>query len=232
MSRRFQKQRQTRARRLVGLSVLLAFVGCLLPIPVIVPLDGELDSSAPYPCQHHHCGCLSAEQCWRKCCCFTHTQKLAWAKSHGVQPPEFVVIAAAQEGKATPCSGSGCCSSNKLTKSKATKAKSATSQVLTSKAACCQAAGSGKTCPQPSGEAAAPSTQLSYAIGIRAQECQGQVWDWSQLPWSILPPPLQVDWQPVRWDTWPRPVSDPAARSMSEPPVPPPRIAGRSEFVA
>jgi len=28
------------------------------------------------------CGCASAEQCWRSCCCTTKTERIAWAKEH------------------------------------------------------------------------------------------------------------------------------------------------------
>lgn len=75
-----------RFRRLVaGFSLanyLLLLIGIPLPTPV------SKDSSRPYPCQHHRCGCASADQCWRHCCCFTREQKLAWARENGVSPPE------------------------------------------------------------------------------------------------------------------------------------------------
>jgi hypothetical protein len=60
---------------------LLLLVGIPLPTPV------SKDSSRPFPCQHHRCGCASADQCWRHCCCFTREQKLAWARENGVSPP-------------------------------------------------------------------------------------------------------------------------------------------------
>lgn len=73
-------------RRLVaGFSLanyLLLLVGIPMPTPV------AKDSSRPFPCQHHRCGCASADQCWRHCCCFTREQKLAWARENEVSPPE------------------------------------------------------------------------------------------------------------------------------------------------
>ena len=36
----------------------------------------------PFPCQGHRCGCVSAEQCWGHCCCFTPEQRLAWAAAN------------------------------------------------------------------------------------------------------------------------------------------------------
>ncbi|HJT78443.1 MAG TPA: hypothetical protein VJ739_14665, partial [Gemmataceae bacterium] len=35
------------------------------------------------------CGCQSAEQCWRHCCCYTPEEKLAWAHAHGIEPPAY-----------------------------------------------------------------------------------------------------------------------------------------------
>lgn len=51
---------------------------------------------------------MNAEACWRKCCCHTNAEKLAWAKQHGVTPPDYVVAAAERE-RSSACGGS-CCS--------------------------------------------------------------------------------------------------------------------------
>jgi hypothetical protein len=61
----------------------------------------EKDRSEPYPCMDRPCGCASAQQCWKKCCCFTNQQKIAWAKRAGVKVPEFVAQAAAVESSRT-----------------------------------------------------------------------------------------------------------------------------------
>lgn len=111
-----------------GTTAALALVGVLaaslgVPLPALVVKK----SSAPYPCQHHACGC-NPDGCWRDCCCMSHQEKLAWARENGVTPPEFVVFAAKREaaqqlaaahdhecrhGEATSacCSTSGACCS-------------------------------------------------------------------------------------------------------------------------
>ncbi len=106
------------ARRLTACLLLFVSVGMLFPLSYpsgnSIP---EKDPSAPFPCQNRPCGCKTAAQCWKKCCCFTNAQKLAWAKSRGVKVPRYVVEAARSEscGKvAAKC----CC------KSKATAGKS------------------------------------------------------------------------------------------------------------
>lgn len=65
--------------------VLLGYVLSALGIPI--PVRATPATSQPFPCQHRACGCRTAQQCWEKCCCFTHEQKLAWARQHGVEPP-------------------------------------------------------------------------------------------------------------------------------------------------
>jgi hypothetical protein len=56
-----------------------------IPLPVFV----HKESSQPFPCQNHPCGCQTAEQCWSNCCCFTPEERWAWAKAHNVEPPAY-----------------------------------------------------------------------------------------------------------------------------------------------
>ena len=88
-------------------ATLAAFLLATVGYPVWSGGAGK-DLSQPFPCMHRRCGCRSAEQCWRGCCCFTNQQKLAWAKANSVVPPEYVVVAAKQE-KSQPTAAS-CCS--------------------------------------------------------------------------------------------------------------------------
>lgn len=91
------------SRRLTALSLLIVAAWMLFPLSIQAPPSGpEKDDSAPFPCQNRPCGCKTAAQCWKKCCCFTNAQKLTWAKSHGVRPPEYVADAAAKEAVAKP----------------------------------------------------------------------------------------------------------------------------------
>lgn len=45
-----------------------------------------------FPCEDHACGCVSAEECWHDCCCYTPHQRLVWAIRNGVTPPESVRV--------------------------------------------------------------------------------------------------------------------------------------------
>lgn len=52
----------------------VALVGSPLPQPAAVAVV----DSEPFPCEHHGCGCRTADQCRRHCCCFTESEKDAW----------------------------------------------------------------------------------------------------------------------------------------------------------
>jgi len=72
-----------------------------------LPTNRGKDPSIPFPCQDHACGCLSAEQCWRHCCCFTAAERWAWAKAHHIEPPAYAERPADKENdpvtSACPC---------------------------------------------------------------------------------------------------------------------------------
>lgn len=79
-------------------------LGCLLVMAVgivPIPLPPENHRSLPgkerFPCENGTCGCRSADQCWRSCCCKSNVEKLAWARENGVEPPSFVKLAAKKE---------------------------------------------------------------------------------------------------------------------------------------
>ena len=74
-------------RRLCAGIVLLSYLATASGVPL--PLLPNKDLSQPFPCMDHPCGCRSAEECWRHCCCFTPEEKLAWAHRHGIEPPAY-----------------------------------------------------------------------------------------------------------------------------------------------
>ena len=71
---------------------LFLSLGIQLPLPV------SKKSDQPYPCMNHPCGCASAEQCWRHCCCTTLEQRLAWARENHVTPPAYALTEARARG--------------------------------------------------------------------------------------------------------------------------------------
>ena len=206
-------------RRLIALVALLAILSSVIPLPISFP-PSEKDSSQPFPCQNRPCGCRSAQQCWKKCCCFTNTQKLAWAKAHGVRPPQFVIAAADREQQKGQCHSKTCCS-------------------ICSKTSVASAGRAVERPPgvSPQGKLSGPQApdqknhdQVSLVIGVFAQECQGQGWGWHSLPWSVSPD------EPTRLIIADIPhersalISDSVPKRSLKPPVPPPRHSSVAIF--
>ena len=81
--------------------------GLPLPFGIVAPRDNAAttsrlaakDRSQPFPCMDKPCGCATAEQCFKNCCCHTPTERLAWAKAHRV---ELTVLVALERLAATP----------------------------------------------------------------------------------------------------------------------------------
>jgi hypothetical protein len=95
MARRLSQLARLSANRLLVALLTLSFLAGHAALPTVTRVGK--DRSQPYPCQDRPCGCASAEQCWRHCCCFTNREKLAWAREHGVTCPTYVVEAAEKE---------------------------------------------------------------------------------------------------------------------------------------
>jgi hypothetical protein len=74
-------------RRLTAGLALVAYLVAVVGFPV--PAFSRKDSGQAFPCQNHLCGCQSAEQCWRHCCCYTAEERWEWARAHHVQPPPY-----------------------------------------------------------------------------------------------------------------------------------------------
>ncbi len=99
------------AKRLLSISLILAFLVGSAGIPVVSRV--AKDRSQPFPCMDNPCGCSSADECWHHCCCHTNREKVAWAREHGVTPPDFVIAAAEKEeheesGTRVCCHHHGC----------------------------------------------------------------------------------------------------------------------------
>ena len=99
---RWRSGRKTKAR-LARAAVALVLVANHLAIALGLPLPmpsarSHLSASEYFPCMNCSCGCRTAEQCWRHCCCHSMAQNLAWAKAHGVEPPAFVRAAVEKAG--------------------------------------------------------------------------------------------------------------------------------------
>jgi hypothetical protein len=172
---------RARLRRFIaGISLanyLALLVGLPLPLPVIK------DGSQPFPCQHHRCGCKSADQCWRGCCCFTPAQKLAWARENGITPPPALLLAEGTHH--SDHDEQGCCEASGTHDHLADSAQQ--------KSSCCA------DHHEPSVRVA---TKRETVIGLHALRCQGGSSVWLGLSMTVLPLELLVcaeDRTPGEW---------------------------------
>lgn len=116
--------RQPTSRRL-AIWIALVFYALVvsgLPLPLgAVSVQGRSDGvgdqllaakdrSRPFPCRDKPCGCVSAEQCFKKCCCHTPAQLLAWARRHDVEPAVLTALARRTADEAPQiASAASCC---------------------------------------------------------------------------------------------------------------------------
>jgi hypothetical protein len=205
--------RSTLRHSLVGLCLVAHLATTIgFPLPQTAPVEA---GSKPFPCQHHHCGCRSAEQCWRSCCCMSMQEKLAWAKKNGVTPPDYVLVAAETE---TEKHEAGSCCSHSHEKP----------------ASCCSKHGShsAKTCcsakpTKDAGKSGSPDSASGFdcVLGIHAQKCQGLSTLWV-VSGAVLPPPpplnAPVDSTPPLW--WSDSMVCQWQNVSKQPDVPPPRL--------
>lgn len=233
-----RKFRRRIARRLLSLVVLLGICAMLFPLPFAppVPHSTDKDLSEPFPCQNRPCGCQSAAQCWKKCCCFTDTQKVAWAKANNVKVPDFVLVAAKREleasqktsstaGKfapktAMPTSNCGCCKKEAVAAANSTCNKDAATVAVTTSQTCDVAAVDEIT--------TAPKNRTSpaskWVMAVFAAECQGQ----GPFAFSYSCPTIPT--QPVLMTTSVAEIetveieSERLTQLPMRPPLPPPKI--------
>jgi hypothetical protein len=200
---------------LVGLCVI-AHLAATVGFPLPQPTEIEAGSQ-PFPCQHHHCGCRSADHCWRSCCCMSTQEKLAWAEKNGVSPPEYVLAAAKAEAAEAVAAAES-------------ETPSCCSHVAVKRSSCCAAthADTPKQCCSAATEKKAKRStgRVAWVLGIHAQKCQGISTQWIILGAVLPPPPPQqapVDSAPPLW--WSDSTVCQWQTVSKQPDVPPPQCA-------
>lgn len=239
------------ARVLFSIAVIGTLCALALPLPLGLSVrlnESGKDCSEPFPCQNRPCGCQSAEQCWKKCCCFTNTQKVAWAKANNVTVPEFVLVAARKEAATTrdqQQTVASCCSANPPSPKCATCERSSScSQCVpgtgagNSSAKCkahrsAQASASHVTLKKSDSEPAKSTgnkastksrVQWKWVLAFSVSECHGMGAHWFCLPPTILPdPPRLLSQGDVISDSCVA-ASEKLRGETQEPPLPPPRV--------
>lgn len=151
-------------RQTLALVCMLLLVLMITGLPV--PLTNGKDRSTPFICMESRCGCMTAEQCWKHCCCHTNEEKLAWARKHNQPVPDYVVQADVQlSGKCESCEQEfrhdTCCEVENDS----------------SNSSCCE--------HQNTSKSSKPPKSLKWIIMIHAHQCQGHD-GWSLLANAIV----------------------------------------------
>ncbi len=231
------------ARKAVALLVLCGVLFATVPIPIGWK-PKSMAGSDPFPCQDCNCGCLTAEQCWTSCCCYTPEERSAWAIEHGVEPPSYAVLVSesalvskterlvskSKASEAVAC-GSGMCEH-------ATRREHATGNCIAvtkanSKACSAPRQPTCKKCKKPSDANAAllaathgqDGSESVVVLSISAMKCRGLSSDFSNSPWATLRVPSASCSFPEPIVT-PFEVCDQWLPSVCSPPsAPPPRLS-------
>jgi len=203
--------------RLFVAGVALSYLLVALEIPL--PAAIHKDTSQPFPCQDHPCGCQTAEQCWSNCCCFTPEERWAWARDHNVQPPAYAEKPAAKPAEQSAAHGWNAVKLRDRDRGATATATKSCCREQGDRATCCQ------TATKPVARQPAPrSGGVRWANIVTAWRCQGFQTLWVGVG-AVLPVPPLATWSP----DCPPPsffsLSDtPASVFSLTPPSPPPRL--------
>jgi hypothetical protein len=182
--------------------LLLAYVVTAAGVPISFGRRSA-QSGEVYPCMAGGCGCKSADQCWRSCCCHSLAERLAWARARGIDPPAFALAQARAMGLHLASIGKPSSADNR-TQSCCTRHKQ-------SSRACASAA----RCEKDSAGGA------SHLIAWRALACRGQSLHWlAAVPSLVLVRPELS--QVIPHIDWLGPTGSEVASGRSNCPVVPP----------
>jgi hypothetical protein len=215
--RAFTRPRSWRSlrHRLGVAGTFFAYLIATLNLPLTASV--HKDVGVPFPCQNHPCGCQTAEQCWRHCCCFTPQERWAWAREHNVEPPSYAekptdpekpsdqgwntVKLRDRTGVENTLSAKPCCSAHQT------------------RPACCQPT---PDCPEK--QAPSDSGRVRWVSMMAAWQCQGLPTLWLSAG-AALPITAPAAWCPDRPPTSRVPLTNASGWDVPlNPPAPPPRL--------
>jgi hypothetical protein len=185
------------ARRLCAAVVLLSYLVTISGLPL--PSAQGKDRSRPFPCQDHTCGCRTAEQCWRHCCCFTPEEKGLWAQAHHVEPPSYAEVSLPngwQTARIRDQADSGGKACRMCSLSTAKQGVDGASGVAEKR--CCATQSPVPSCDHGQtrrceSDQAKTNGGLRWAHGMSSLRCQGLSALWVSAG-AVLPPPSGPDW--------------------------------------
>jgi hypothetical protein len=202
--------------RLCVLGACLTYLLAALEIPL--PAAVHKDTSQPFPCQDHPCGCQTAEQCWSNCCCFTPEERWAWAAAHNIQPPAYAEKPAPKPAEKSPANGWNTVKMRDRDRG-ATAAAPSCCRTQGDRAACCQ------TTSKPASGQRDSQSGVRWGSIMMAWHCQGLQTLWVSIGAVLLVLPFTASLP----DTPPSAriglFSVHADKVPALPPDPPPRLS-------
>jgi hypothetical protein len=205
-------------RRICAGVALVAYLIAAIGFPVSASARSR---GIPFPCQDHPCGCQSAEQCWRSCCCFTAEERWAWAREHNVEPPAY----AEQPTPPKPQAAARVPTSTGWHTVRLRDEAEGRIAAVPSCADCArQNAGRPPCCATKRPPEPPPAPGLRWVGGTAALGCRGLSTVWIASG-AVSAPPAALTWQPYTppADWLACPPENPSGRSLI-PPDPPPRF--------
>ncbi len=202
--------------RLAVAGTFFAYLLATLPLPL--PASVHKDGGLPFPCQNHPCGCQTAEQCWRNCCCFTPEERWAWAREHNVEPPAYAEKPADSEKPVEQ----GWDTVKLRDRSEGESKRSAKS--------CCSAQQTRPSCCQsrsdrPVKQSPPDSGRVRWVSAMSAWQCQGlpTLWLSAGAAVPVVPP---AAWSPDQPPASRVPLTNARGWDVPlNPPAPPPRLS-------
>lgn len=214
-------------QRLIALAVLAGICLALVPLPIAAPPTAGKDRSQPFPCMDRPCGCASADQCWKGCCCFTNGEKVAWARANRIELPAFVLAAAQKEAEAVATAkpapekpAANCCQSHGKSCCAKEGGECSHSHAVAMKGTdqkTASAADEVRTQPNKT------RANVRWTLGIAAQKCRGEHGTIAGLPVCIPAVPDVLTAPPTLVIRLSIPCSESFSGETLPPPVPPPR---------
>jgi hypothetical protein len=176
------------AHRACAVWTLVAYVATAIGLPL--PIIPTKDRSRPYPCQNHLCGCRTADDCARYCCCFSSEERRSWAQAHHVELPEPPAVNSAQgwnnvrlRDQETSCSH---CAKEESKKS-----------CTAGHPLCCTEKQQVRSGPPTRNAGQSPCRHSGGSPGFTALKCQGPSTLWISVG-TVPPPSSAVAWKPCR----------------------------------
>jgi hypothetical protein len=201
-------------RRFYRRSICAALLGTFVITAAGIPLPAgrnqvpSNETSELFPCATSSCGCRTANQCWRSCCCHSLAERIAWARRRGVQPPAFALAQAKAAGIDVTC-----CTTTAKKRPPCCETRLAAAQTKPLRS-CCSDHSDSNT----------PESHDIRVIGWQSLKCKGHTISWlPAVPTLIVG--LHHSTHDLSMTDWlPPAASDGAIGSPGRPSVPPPEL--------